>query len=173
MATERKTANVVTEEIEETQKELNLDTKVTVKNIAAWKVGFARRADGYGDISISPGGSVRLSRNEIISQVQNGNKLFTGTDGLGSHATLYINDAPTRVEVGFEEAKGAKQLIFTNIDVKKLFAIGTQDKFEEEFKRFIYTRAEKFAIIEAMKKEKVNDYSKIRFVEEYTGYKYQ
>lgn len=154
------------------QEELNLDTKVTVKNIAQWNVGFARKADGYGDVNIAPGGSIRLSRNEIIAQIQNGNKLFAGTDGFGSHATLYIDDAPTRLEVGFE-TEDAKQLVFTNINVRKLFAIKNQTKFEEEFKRLIYTRSEKLAIIEAMKKENVNDYAKIRFVEQHTGFKYQ
>lgn len=153
------------------QEELNLDTKVTVKNIAAWNVGFARKADGYGDVNIAPGGSVRLSRNEIIAQVQNGNKLFAGTDGFGSHATLYIEDAPTRKELGFE-SEDTKQLVFQNIDIKNLFK-KNQQTFEDEFAKLIYTRAEKCAIMEVMKKEKVNDYAKIRFAEQHTGYRFQ
>ena len=96
----KNTAPVIHENIQ--PEELNLETKVTVKSIADWTVGFARRADGYGDITIAPKGSVRLSRNEIITQVQNGNKLFAGIDGVGSHPTLIIEDAPTRIEVGFE-----------------------------------------------------------------------
>lgn len=151
--------------------ELNLDTKVTVKNIAGWNVGFSRKADGYGDVNIAPGGSIRLSRNEIIAQVQNGNKLFAGTDGFGSHATLYIDDAPTRKELGFE-TEDSKQLVFCNIDMKDLFKKG-QKAFEIEFGKLIYTRAEKFAIMEAMRRDNVNDYSKIRFAENHTGYKFQ
>lgn len=152
--------------------ELNLDAKVTVKNIADWNVGFARKADGYGDVNIAPNGSIRLSRNEIIAQVQNGNKLFCGTDGNGSHATLYVDDAPTRLELGFDEAN-RKQQVFANVNIKNLFAIKSQKEFEASFCNAIYTRAEKYAIISAMKKAGVNDYSKIRFVEQYTGYKYQ
>lgn len=151
--------------------ELNLDTKVTVKNIAGWNVGFTRKADGYGDVNIAPGGSVRLSRNEIIAQVQNGNKLFAGIDGYGSHATLYIDDAPTRKELGFE-TEDSKQLIFVNVDIKELFK-KSQKAFESEFSRQIHTRAEKFAVMEAMRKENVNDYLKIRFAESHTGYKFQ
>ena len=49
-------------------KELNLEQKVTVRSIAGWTTGFARRADGIGDITIAPNGSIRLSRNEIIPQ---------------------------------------------------------------------------------------------------------
>ena len=48
-----------------------------------------------------------------------------------------------------------------------------QDAFEREFKKWIVTRAEKMAVMEAMKAAKVNDYAKIRFAEEYTGYKFQ
>ena len=91
--------------------ELNLDQKVTVKNIAGWS-------------------STRLSRNEIISQVQNGNRLFTGTDGNGSHATLYIDDAPTRKEIGFDNEDGKdKQVVFNDVAITKVFALKTQSAF--------------------------------------------
>lgn len=151
--------------------ELNLETKVTVKNIADWTVGFARRADGYGDITISPKGSVRLSRNEIITQIQNGNKLFNGTDGFGSHATLIIEDIPTRIEVGFEDGMGKKQKVFSDSLVRSLFEIESLEEFCIKFKESIRTRAEKYAVIDSIKRLGINDYSKIRFVEEYTGYR--
>lgn len=150
--------------------ELNLETKVTVRNIAGWTVGFARRADGYGDITISPKGSVRLSRNEIITQVQNGNKLFSGTDGVGGHATLIIEDAPTRIEVGFENEKNEHK-VFSDALVDYLFGIESTEEFEMKFKESIRTRAEKYAVIDAIKRLGINDYSKIRFVENYTGYR--
>ena len=70
-------ANTTKKTVAESVEELNLDAKVTVRNIAGWTVGFARIADGYGDVTITPNGSTRLSRNEIISQVQSGNRLFT------------------------------------------------------------------------------------------------
>lgn len=154
------------------QEELNLDAKVTVKNIADWNVGFVRRVDGYGDVSIAPKGSIRLSRNEIIAQVQSGNKLFTGTDGFGSHATLYIDDAPTRKEVGFE-TDDTLQKMFFNVSIKDLFSIKKQADFEAKFVDLIYTRAEKSAVMEAMKKTGVNDFAKIRFAEQHTGYRFQ
>lgn len=153
-------------ETKETQ-ELNLDQKVTVRSIAGWTVGFARRADFGGDVMIAPGGNVRLTRNEIITQIQNGNKLFTGTDGMGSHATLVIEDTPTRVEIGFESVDGkTKQLVFSDDVVTALFKGA---KFEERLREVICTRAEKHAVIDAIKRLKINDYQKIRLVEEYTG----
>ena len=153
-------------------KELNLDTKVTVKNIAGWNVGFARIADGAtGDVNITRGGTARLSRGEIIAQVQNDNKLFVGIDGKGSHATLIIDDTPTRVELDFESEDGTvKQKVFSNELVTSLFNIKNQTAFESSLKDAICTRAEKYALIEAIKELKLNDFSKIRFCEEYTGY---
>lgn len=157
---------------ENIKKELNLDTKVTVKNIAGWTVGFARIADGYGDVTIAPDGTTRLSRNEIIAQVQNGNKLFAGTDGMGSHATIYIDDAPTRAHIDFDRPdEGVSQEVFSDEKIKSLFTIKTQKSFEEKFKSAVRTRAEKYAAIRAIQRLNLNDFSKIRFVENYTGHK--
>lgn len=155
------------------QVELNLEQKVTVKNIAGWTVGFAR-IDSIGDVTITADGSTKLSRNEIIAQVQNGNRLFTGVNGDGSHATLFIDDDATRKEVGFDSEDGkSKQLIFNDELVKQLFALKTQNTFQKNLTETIKTRAEKYAIIQAIKRLKINDYSKIRFVEDYTGFKVQ
>lgn len=152
--------------------EINLDQKVTVKNIAGWEVGFARIVD-IGDVLIMPEGSTRLSRNEIIAQVQNGNRLFVGIDGKGSHATLYIDDAITRKEIDFDSQDGkVKQIIFTDNVVSDLFKMAQSD-FEKVLPETIKTRAEKYAIIQTIKKLKLNDYNKIRFIENYTGFKVQ
>lgn len=153
------------------QEELDLEKKVTVRNIAGWNVGFARRVDGYGDVTIAPNGSIKLSRNEIIAQVQNGNKLFSGIDGYGTHATLYIDDALTRIEVEFETAD-KPQDVFPHADLAKLFK-SSQTTYEREFMKIVHTRAEKYAIMEYMRKTGVNEYSKIRFAEQHTGYKFQ
>lgn len=155
------------------QEELDLEKKVTVKNIAGWNVGFARRVDGFGDVTISPNGSIKLSRNEIIAQIQNGNKLFSGIDGHGSHATLYIDDAPTRLEVEFD-TDGAPQNVLAHVNLKTLFGGKlSQTEFEDKFREAIHTRAEKYAIMEQMRKAGINEYTKIRFAEQYTGYKFQ
>ncbi|MBS6715045.1 MAG: hypothetical protein KH231_06185 [Dialister sp.] len=148
---------------------LNLDQKVVVKNIANWIVGFAR-IDGMGDISIPANGTVRLTRNEIISQVQNGNKLFTGTDGVGSHSTLYVMDEPTRKELEFDTEE-TTQNVYTDDKMKSLFDIRTLSKFKNEFKKEIVTRAEKCAAVNAIQTLKLNNYDKIQFVLDYTGYK--
>lgn len=150
------------------REDLNLDKKVVVRNIAPWNVGFARKSDGIGDISIPPNGTVSLRRNEIIIQSQSGNKLFNGIDGRGGHATLYIEDAATRKELEFD-TDDAKQDSFVNLNIKELFK-KSQSAFESEFANAIRTRAEKCAVIEAMHKANVSDYHKIRFAEQHTGF---
>ena len=157
--------------MDEKTKELNLDLKVTVKSLAGWDTGFQRIVDGIGDVNIPPEGSVRLPRSEIIAHVQTGSKLLAGIDGMGSHATLFVNDKATRVELGFESEDGKQKQEYLDEDkVKKLFDIKTYDRFESSFKEAVKTRAEKYAIMKMIKKLGINDYSKIRFAENYTGF---
>jgi len=162
--------NVTTNVAEEEVQELNLDAKVTVKSIAGWFTGFSRIVDGYGDVTITPNGSVRLSRNEIIAQIQSGNRLFNGADDVGSHATLIIEDKPTRIEVGFETVD-SEQEVFSDAKVIELFKITAQKTFENKFVDLIRTRAEKYAVMQAISKHGFNDYRKIKFAENYTGFK--
>lgn len=152
-------------------KELNLEQKVTVKSIAPWTTGF-KRIESNGDVTIPPEGTVRLQRSEIISQIQNGNRLFCGVDDRGSHATLYIEDAETRSEVEFDSDEEKRtQMVLTPDLVQKLFSYKTMKTFDDKLKEYVKTRAEKCAILEIIKKEKINDFEKIRAVEKYTGYK--
>lgn len=155
------------------EKELNLDQKVTVKSIAGWNTGFSRK-DGIGDIGVPPHGNFRVSRNEIIMQVQSGNVLFTGSDKYGangSHATYYIMDEPTRIEVGFESADGKTKQPFINEDVVKKLIKKSNNDFEKSITDLVKTRAEKSYIMEIVSKLNVNDFAKVRFLEEYTGIK--
>lgn len=148
--------------------DLNLDAKVTVKNLAGWDVTFARKHDGVGAVIITKEGKQRLSRNEIQAQVNDGNKLFIGI-GNGEHATIYIDDKATRQWVGFEDNLHS-QKVFTDKLVQDLFEMN-QSEFEEKLSDYIVTRAEKYALMEAIKRLGFNDYHKIVFASNYTGYK--
>lgn len=166
--TTQKKTETVPYDIETFEDELNLDKKVTVKNLAGWEVSFYRKHDGTGAINITKGGLQRLSRNEIQAQINDGNLLFIGA-GNGSHATLYIEDADTRRWVGFEDENNP-QMVFTEELVKKLFDMNQSD-FETNLPIYIRTRAEKFALIETIRKLGLNDYRKIVFAENYTGFR--
>lgn len=151
--------------------ELNMEQKVTLRNIAGWTVGF-RRIESDGDVTIPPEGTARVSRSEVIAQVQNGNRLLIGTDDRGSHATVYIDDEPTRIEVDFEsKEENIVQKVLTIDAVKKLFEVKTIKTFEKNLKEMVVTRAEKYAITQIIKKQKINDFERVRMVENYTGFK--
>ena len=154
-----------------TPKELNMDQKITVRNIAGWTVGFSR-IETNGDVTIPPEGTVRLARSEIIAQAQNGNRLFNGIDFRGGHATLYIEDEATRIELEYDsKSEKRTQQILTEDVVKKLFEYKTMKTFEEKLRETVVTRAEKYAIVRMIIRMKINDHDKIRAVENYTGYK--
>ena len=153
-----------------TQEDLNMDQKVTVRSIAGWVTGF-KRIETAGDVTIPPEGTVRLSRSEIIAQVQNGNCLFCGKDNRGSHATLYIEDAATRYEVDFDsDIEQYQQKIITKEKIQQLFREKSLKTFQTQLKDMVCTRAEKYYIIQMIKKLKINDYDKIRIVEKHTGF---
>ena len=141
---------------------INFEQKVTIRNLADWHVGFAK-LDTTGDVAIPPHGTTRISRAEVISQVENHNKLFLGVGG-GNHATIYIDDEATRKYVEFEN-----QQILTKEIVAKLFKITSLAKFKSELKNLIMTRAEKFALMKFIKNLKLNEYDKIKVCEEHCG----
>lgn len=146
-----------------------LDKKVKVKSIAPWVTGSPRKTSS-GDISIPASGSILLTREEVIAQAQNGNKLISGVDGLGSHATWYIEDEFTRKELSFE-IDGKSQAFLTHEDINRYFSLKTQKSFEDNITKNIVTRAEKAFLIESIKALGLNDYQKIAFCIEYTGIK--
>jgi phosphoglycolate phosphatase-like HAD superfamily hydrolase len=145
----------------------DLDKSVVIYNIAGWNVTFALR-NREGDVLLTKKSKQRLPRNEIQAQIYNGNKLFSGTDGNGSHATIYIEDKATRIWLGFETAD-KPQKIFTDDVARKLFAM-SQSEFEQELPNYIATSAEKYALNEAIERLGFNDYRKIVYASKYTGY---
>lgn len=148
---------------------LNMDEKITVRNLCEWTVSF-KRLDDKGDVLINANTTARLPRSEVISQVQSRNTLFSGTDGLGSHARIYIEDKDTRVELDFEDTDGKKtQFIVDDNKIKELFAIKTKSAFEKAVREAVVTNAEKSKLVSAVKKLKFNEYDKITFIQEYTG----
>ena len=145
----------------------DLEKNVVIYNIAGWNVTFALR-NKIGDVLMARNAKQRLSRNEIQAQVYNGNKLFAGTDGQGSHATIYIEDEATRRWLGFE-TDNKKQIVFTDDIAKKLFNM-PQAQFEKELPNYIVTRAEKYALNEAIDRLGFNDFRKIMYISKYTEY---
>ena len=149
--------------------EIRMEDKITLTSIAPWHTGFARILT-VGDVAIAPHGVVRLSREEVLAQGQSGNKLITGIDGMGSHATLYIEDEWTRKELGFDTDE-KRQTVINKKLVMDMFDKKTLPAFKKAVEENIVTRAEKFSLLSIIKTLKINEYDKIAFCEEYCGAK--
>ena len=149
--------------------EIRMEDKIAVTSIAPWATGF-RRILTVGDVSIAPNGTIRLSREEVLAQGQSNNKLITGIDGMGSHATLYIEDEWTRKELGFD-TDDSKQVVVDKKLVKEIFDKKTLPSFKKAVEENIVTRAEKFSLLNMIKVLKINEYDKVAFCEEYCGAK--
>ena len=147
-------------EVTET-KLLSMEEKITLKNLANWMVGF-NKIESNGEVNINAGGSVRVSRAEVISQYENGNKLLRG-DGDGTHATIYIDDKATRDYLDI-----TSELIDKN-KVKKIFAINGLDDFRNEIYKTFTTQAEKVLLIKIIRECGFNDFNKIRECETLCG----
>lgn len=157
------------EKVLETNKteDIKLDKKVTVRSIAPWTTGATRKVT-VGDITIPALGSVLLSREELIAQGQNGNTLLTGIDGVGSHATWYVDDDYVREELSFDVGN-KKQDFLTQDSIKSMFELKTDKAFKTNVEKNVVTRAEKYYLLHTIKSLKINDYSKIAFCEDYCG----
>lgn len=152
--------------------EINLDKRVTVKNLCSWDLWF-RRIESQGEVKIPANGITRLTRAEIQAQVYDGNKFFVGVDGQGTRAKVYIDDKETRILVGFEEEGSTKsQDVLDDKEMQRILDLKTEKAFKENLDKKVTMQSEKYAIIEYARKKKLKDHDKIKILEEHTGYKF-
>lgn len=152
-------------------KELNMDKKVLVKNLAPWNVGFPNKTS-HGDTVFSPSGSTRMRREEIVAQAESGNKLFNGINEIGSHATLFIDDAETREYLGYDsKEEGREQEIINDDKITSWFNLKTQRTFEAKVKANVITMAEKSYLLSAIKRLNFDSYEKISFCQEHCKFR--
>ncbi|MDD4279370.1 MAG: hypothetical protein PHX74_06505 [Candidatus Sumerlaeales bacterium] len=141
--------------------------KVTIINLTPWVQGFTR-INQVGHVSIPAYGRMNLDREEVVSQCYDKNVQFVGIDAQGSHARIYVDDADLRKEFEFE-TDTRKQNVLTDEKITKLFEYKRMGDFEKNLKEYAQIHAEKFMLIDYIKKHKVNDYDKIKAVERYVG----
>lgn len=139
---------------------LRMDDKITIKNLASWTVGF-RKIDSVGEVTIQAGGTARLSRGEVVAQAENGNKLIAGLDGMGSHATIQINDEATKRYLGW-----TNQLIISKALVKEIFNEKDEDVYKQRMSDLTQTRCEREYIKQVINKEGLENtipYGRIKY----------
>ncbi|MBQ2871108.1 hypothetical protein IJE86_05355 [bacterium] len=147
------------------------NTKVKLKNLTSWILTF-KRINAVGDVVMPPNSIITLSEDEVMAQIYNGNKLFVGDDGKGSHARIFIDNENLRINAEFESKNtGKTQEVLTDKVLKEIFDEKTLTKFKETVKSKVKTQAEKLKVVEYAKKSKLNDHDKIEFLEKHTGFK--
>lgn len=153
------------------EKEIAMDKKVMVRNLAPWNVAFPNKTSS-GDTCFAPSGRTRVKREEIVAQADSGNRLFNGIDTYGSHATLYVEDDAIREYIGYDSvSEGRKQVVINDDAIKKWFELKTQRAFEKNIEDNVKTMAEKTYLLEAIKRLKLDSYEKIEFCKEYCKFR--
>ena len=123
---------------------------VYINNLCKWNLYF-RRITSVGDVKIpaSAKNYPIATFDEIYAQIQNGNVIFTGTDGLGNHARVeFVDDNVRKRLFGMEDASDDSPVILNEESVKELLAIKTKSKFNEMLKTLVQTDAEKRMLVE-------------------------
>lgn len=145
--------------------------KITLKNLTSWNLTF-KRINTLGDVIIPQKGKINMPYEEVMAQIYNNNRLFTGDDGKGSHARIFIEDEKIRLEAEFENKEDNKsQEILTDEKLKGIFSLKTLVSFKKNVQEKVKSQAEKAKVIEYAKAHKINDHDKIEFLEKYTGFK--
>lgn len=104
-----------------------------------------------GDIEIPANakGFPMLSFDEVLTQIQLGNKMFTGSDGMGNHARIQIvNEDQRKALFGVEGLDVDAPVVVDLESVKALLAIRSKAKFNEQLNRMVATNAEKKMLLE-------------------------
>lgn len=122
---------------------------IKVNNLCPWNLYF-NRIIGQGGIEVPA--NVKnfqvISFEEAQAQIQSGNVMFVGTDGMGSHARIQICDEAVRKELfGLEESADAP---ITQLDieaVKDLLKTNSKASFEKKLYSLVKTDAEKHCLI--------------------------
>jgi hypothetical protein len=149
-----------------------MNDKSKVRNLCDWQISWERQTQ-TGDEFIKANQVVYITNSEIETQVQNGNSFFVGT-GDGSHARVYIENPEIREYLGFDNKEGNReQLILNDEKCKQILEYKTFSTFKKHVEEEVITNQEKSKIVNYAKKIKLNDYDKIKFLEQYTGFTFK
>jgi hypothetical protein len=148
---------------------IDMNSKSKVKSLCDWAVSW-ERINVPGDEYIKANSVIYISNAEIEAQVQNGNKFFSGSDGLGSHARVYIENPEFREYLGFDnKSEGKTQFILDDEKCKQILEYKTFSTFKKHLEEDVVTNQEKSKIMSYARKTKLNDYEKIQELEKVTG----
>lgn len=149
----------------------NNDTRVEVKNNAPHYVGFAKIYEQVGEVSIAPRSTTYMYKGEVVAQCSSNNPLFTGVNGKGDHAEIFIVDDAIRAEaLGLKQEESTIKVFDVKL-AKAIFDTKNINSFKKKVRDNVITDTDKINIVEFAKTLKLDSHSKIAYIEEWTGLK--
>jgi hypothetical protein len=146
---------------------INMNDKSKVINLCNYPVSW-KRITQIGDEYIKANAIAYILNSEIETQKDSGNKFIAGVDGLGSHAEIYIDNKELREYLEFDNPTEKRtQFVLDEEKCKSILELKTQKAFEKSVKENVLTNQEKLKLVDVARKNKFNDYEKIKFIEEY------
>lgn len=158
------------------KKEISLTDRVPITNLNDWELHFVSTETDKDIVIPARANKIRnLTVAEIDGQVQSGNIMFVGVDGMGNNACIKIEDEDVFryvFRLGDDEPVNVKVLDLDS--VKKLIKITDRSEFEKELKSLVVTNSDKKMISKLAIKaniEEVEGYKKTA-IENLIGYKF-
>lgn len=153
--------------MENNEKTLDLSRRVILRNTTNIDTYF-RYALKDADAKVAKKGTLSISVEELIAQVDNANPDFVGYSRDGRHATFYIEDKDMRVYLGFETDCGkVKQEVIDEQRIIDMFETANLTTFVNQLKEKIITPGEKQTLRDIIASNKVNAHDKIELATAY------
>jgi len=152
---------------------VNMNDKSKVVNLCSYPVSW-KRITVIGDEYIKANASAYIVNSELESQKDSGNTFIAGTDELGSHAEVYIENPELREQFSFDNKEEKRvQLIVDDDKCKYILDLKTPSSFKKNLTETIITNAEKIKMMNYARKYKLNDYDKIQQLENHCSLKFK
>lgn len=150
---------------------LDLDKRSRVVNVCPWSICFKLPNSG-AEILLEANKSKDINNAELVSLADNEDIMFYGTQH-GDHARVFIDNKELREFVGFDDPDTKRvQFILNDEECRKIFELKTDSAFEKNVKEKAIMHHEKTILVNYARKNKINDYNRIKFLEQYTGMKF-
>ena len=165
-----------TSTVEKPMKKIQLTDRVFIENTRNWSVGF-RAIESAKDVVIPASAKkyAQLNVAEVMAQIQVGNVMFCGTNGIGDNAYLKILDNDIRKYVfSLDENDDYEPIILDEESVKDLLDIKNKEEFKQRLSELVVTEGDKKMIIAIAKKVGIDDVAgyKRTEIEKISGYSF-
>jgi hypothetical protein len=147
---------------------LDRNARSTIKNFCPWTVSFTLPISN-ASILLEANKKTSINNDELITLLENQNVMFAGS-GNGNHARIYVENEKLRKYVGYDSEDGSqKQFVLTDEECQKILDCKTLNTFKRYVEEKIVANHEKAKIIEYARKNKLNNYEMIDFLESHCG----